>query len=169
MTSDSLSHGELLGKLDYNPETGEFRWKVKVAIRVKPGQIAGCRDESSGGYWKVGIRGRYYKAHRLAWFYVHGSWPDGEIDHIDRNGFNNSIKNLRVVSRSQNMQNSNMRKPSDTGVRGVHRLPSGRFRAILTANHVTHRLGTFDTLEQASAAYWRAKEDLHEFSPVAPD
>lgn len=44
-------------------------------------------------------------AHRLAWLYVHGEWPQREIDHKDNVRHHNWIGNLRDVSHSVNMQN----------------------------------------------------------------
>ena len=36
-----------------------------------------------------------YYAHRLAWVWVHGRHPCGEIDHSNRNRADNRIANLR--------------------------------------------------------------------------
>jgi hypothetical protein len=65
--------------LNYNPETGIFTWKERISIRIMVGWVAGEID--SHGHRRIGIEGTRYAAHRLAWLYVHGKWPDDEIDH----------------------------------------------------------------------------------------
>lgn len=61
----------------------------------------------SGGYWKVTINGKVHGVHRLLWEATYGSIPDGYvIDHIDRDGFNNSLDNLRCVPKGANKANT---------------------------------------------------------------
>ena len=107
-----MTQEELHQLLDYNPETGEFFWKSCPAKKIKFGQKAGsiCKIH---GYVLIGIKKKQYRAHRLAWLYVHGKWPYPEIDHINRVKTDNRIANLREADRSMNNLNRGtlVRKP----------------------------------------------------------
>lgn len=59
--------------LDYDPETGDFRWRVNCG-RGRPGDLAGSIRHNAGIV--IRIDGKQYPAHRLAWFYVTGTWPE---------------------------------------------------------------------------------------------
>jgi hypothetical protein len=156
-TSDLISHEELLTLLAYDPETGDFWWRVKpLKGRVQAGDIAG--SEFKGGYWGVRIKQAKYPAHRLAWFYVHGRWPEHDIDHINGDRMDNRIANLRDVPRSVNLQNQRRAKAHNAlGVLGV-RKRGNRYAARIDNAH----LGYFDTPEEAHAAYVAAKREMHE-------
>lgn len=100
--------------LDYDSETGVFTWRdrPKDHFRKKNsyaswktrfvGRRAGCATNE--GYVYIGINGRTYAAHRLAFLYVYGYLPP-LIDHIDRDKGNNAIRNLRPVDHSENRRN----------------------------------------------------------------
>lgn len=156
-----LSHADLTELLDYDPATGLFRWKVRASNRVRIGDIAG--NKTWHGYWTIYIRGENYLAHRLAWFFTHGQWPDAEIDHIDRTPLNNRIANLRLVSSSQNKMNSRPKKGKRCARKGVyvHREKPLRYRARITVYGVTRHLGVFATEEEAYAAYAEASKHHH--------
>jgi hypothetical protein len=143
--------------LTYDPETGDFWWRMKpYKGRVKVGDLAGT--SFTGGYWGVRINQVRYPAHRLAWFYMHGEWPNGDIDHINGDRLDNRIANLRDVSRSVNLQNQKRAKGHNRlGVLGV-RKRGNRFAARINDTH----LGYFDSADQAHAAYLLAKRELHE-------
>lgn len=96
----AVSHQTLLDTLDYDPLTGEFRWKIATSRRVKVGAVAGSR--ASHGYTTIRLLGKLYYAHILAWFYVKGLWPTGLIDHRDTDRSNNRILNLRLSDHSSN-------------------------------------------------------------------
>jgi len=49
-----------------------------------------------------------------------GEWPKGEVDHINGDRKDNSEKNLRVVSRTQNARNCAQRVDNTSGFTGVH-------------------------------------------------
>lgn len=106
-----MTQEELHQLLDYNPETGEFFWKVNSRC-IKSGSKAGCVCKVHG-YQHINIKNKRYKAHRLAWLYVHGKWPHPEIDHINRVKTDNRIANLREADRSMNNLNRGtlVRKP----------------------------------------------------------
>lgn len=156
-----LALPDLLDRLDYDPPSGVFRWKSSKGFRVK-GAVAGtiCRR----GYVSIGIGGKIYKAHRLAWFFVHGVWPSGQIDHIDRDKSNNRIANLRDVEQSVNQENrGSPRTDNKLGALGVSTWADGRpgFRAQIKVRGKVRYIGTFDTSEEAHAAYIEAKKNMH--------
>src|SRR6516165_11065298 len=93
-----LTHSTLRRLLDYDPATGLFTWKVARSNRVKPGSQAGVLHHASGGRY-ISIGNEKFMAHRLAWFYVHGRWPNTDVRPRDRNYDNCAIANLIEVSR----------------------------------------------------------------------
>jgi hypothetical protein len=80
--------------LDYDPETGVFYWKNPNGKGVKPGSVAGSSQDRRG-YRQIMINGRKYKAEKLAWFYMHGEWPERLIRFNDGNIKNTRFSNLR--------------------------------------------------------------------------
>jgi len=86
----------------YDPETGHFIRRIKVSNQ-HPGTIAGGTNNS--GYVMLRIDGQRCMAHRAAWLYMTGEWPSNEIDHINRDGFDNRFVNLRDVPHSVNTLN----------------------------------------------------------------
>ena len=105
--------------LAYDPETGIFTWKIANSRCVKVGQIAGAR--STVGYWEVRWNGgRSQKAHRVAWLYVHGRWPNGYIDHINGDRGDNRIANLREATNAENVANAPPRSDNTSGIKGVY-------------------------------------------------
>jgi hypothetical protein len=75
--------------LDYCPETGIFTWKV--------GREPAGYKHKYHGYIVLTLFDKRYMTHRLAWLYVHGEWPSGEIDHINLEKTDNRIANLRIA------------------------------------------------------------------------
>ena len=90
--------------LVYDPDTGVFTWRANRSNCLAGTQAGGTTH--AGGYRLIGIDGTKYLAHRLAWLYVTGAWPEEEIDHIDGQTDNNRFINLRPASRVQNAQNA---------------------------------------------------------------
>ena len=147
----TFTQDTLKSLLDYNAETGWFRWRERRGCS-HAGKVAGTRDKK--GYWNIMIFRRQYKAHRLAWFYVHGEWPDGEIDHINWVKNDNRICNLRVVTHSENMQNT---RRQDKGVT----FKRGYWRARISLNKHQIFLGHFKNKEDAIAARKAAELKYH--------
>ncbi len=151
-----LTAEKLRELLNYDPDTGIFTWKVSTSNRVKVGDAAGSLD--GGGYQQISVQSRLYKAHRLAWLHMHGTWPKLDIDHINRNRSDNRITNLRDVSHKQNHQN---RSDNASGHPGVswHKLTS-RWQVKIMHNYKQIHLGCFSILEEAIAAR-KAAEKLY--------
>ncbi|MBF8728892.1 HNH endonuclease [Pseudomonas guariconensis] len=154
-----LTYERLREQLTYDPDTGEFRWAVRKQ-KVKLGSVAGKVKKS--GYIEIRLDLVSYQAHRLAWLYMTGKWPQGDIDHINRTPGDNRFENLRVASRSQNLCNVGALATSTTGVRGVdlHKA-SGKYRARIRANGKRIELGLFETLDEARNAYASARSLHH--------
>lgn len=149
--------------LNYNSQTGDFVWKIKTR-NCNPGDMAGnvnCR-----GYVSIWINGKQYYAHRLAWLLYNGSWPIGDIDHINENKSDNRIFNLRVASRSENMFNRSFNKNNTSGMKGVvFCKATNKWRAQMMINNKSVNIGRFKTKEDASSAYMvKAKELRGEFA-----
>lgn len=112
-----LTHERLLEALSHDPETGIFIWKIsRRGSHRRPGDVAG---RWMAGYISILIDKRAYRAHRLAWFYVHGEWPPNGIDHKDRVRDNNTLANLRLATSTQNKQNLPIFRNNKSGVKGV--------------------------------------------------
>lgn len=145
--------------LYYDQETGVFTWKVNIGQRARVGAVAGSLN--SGGYLVIGVGGRQYKAHRLAWLYVHGVWPEAEIDHMDRNQTNNALSNLRPATHKQNCENRGMRNDNSSGYTGVYwHEKTQKWQAGIGHRGEFLYLGLFNTPEEASAAYESARNNM---------
>jgi hypothetical protein len=155
---------ELQDVLSYCPNTGQFTWKMFRGGKARDGTAAGSFD--SKGYLQIKINKKLQLAHRLAWFFVHGEWPNGHIDHIDRNPKNNAIKNLRLCSHSENHQNTGVRADNSSGVTGVSWLKRNKkWLAYINKNGVRHRIGLFRDIDSAISARLDAKKQFHTFHP----
>ena len=154
-----LTQKKLKQYLNYNPLTGEFIWIVTLGGRSKVGSVAGTL---SHGYIQIRISGKPYKAHRLAWLYVYGYFPEHDIDHIDRDPSNNKIINLRHVSRSCNVKNSGLRCTNTSGIKGVYwDKKSDKWRAQIKVNNKQHHLGFFTDFTEAVCHRLAAEQCLN--------
>lgn len=151
--------------LAYDPATGELRWRVDRCAQIKAGDIAGTRN--AAGYISVNCLGRRYLAHRLIWLIWHGEEPPPVVDHIDCDGTNNRIENLRAADKSKNSANSLKPPRAKTGIRGVTKRYH-RWHANIRCGDQRHYLGSFPTAHAAKSAYEAAKVRLFgEFARVS--
>jgi len=114
-----LTQDNLKKLLHYSPDTGVFTWLVSSARRIKIGYIAGCIDPQ--GYRVISVNKRLYQAHRLAFLYMTGGFPENDTDHI--NGFcgDNRWCNLRSVTNAENRRNQRTPRNNTSGIMGVSR------------------------------------------------
>jgi HNH endonuclease len=145
--------------LDYDPKNGNFYWRVRRKGRrpARPGSLAGYLGPY--GYWLIGIDGECYLAHRLAWLWMTGNWPENQIDHIDMDRKNNIWINLRQSTFSQNNYNKNPRA-SRAGLKGISLVTgyTNKWKARVWVDGKELHLGVFDSVETAHAAYREAAQ-----------
>ena len=144
----NITQDRLKQLLHYNPDTGKFTRLTKWGSQ-QIGDEPGCK--SKFGYRYIGVDGKGYPAHRLAWLYMYGEIPNGDIDHINRDPTDDRISNLRSVSHSTNLHNSSHRN-SASKVKGVYRTKENNWQASIKVNNVTYRLGTYKTIDEAKQA-----------------
>lgn len=144
----------------YDPESGHFT-HVRQGRGITHGSVAGCLTEH--GYRLISIERNKFNAGRLAWFYMIGAWPAGDIDHINGDKTDNRWSNLRDATKFVNMHN--YRKPNAnnaTGVLGVHfHKQSGKWRAKLKVAGKAVFDKLYADIEDAKAAYLEAKRKHH--------
>lgn len=152
--------------LIYNPDTGVFTWRIKPCDRIMAGAIA-SNVSKTHGYVRIGIDGKRYMAHRLAWLYMTGKWPILEIDHKDGLRANNKWGNLREATSAVNHQNMHWPKARNkVGLLGVSPNNNGTgkkpFSAFIKYGGKVRNLGNFATAQEAHEAYLVAKRKHHE-------
>ena len=145
-------------RLAYQADTGLFYWvdPPKNHPRMK-GYVAGG---IASGYVLIKVDGRKHKAHRLAWLYSYGVWPDGDIDHKNGCPLDNRLSNLREATASENQANCRRYKGKILP-KGVRQLPSGCYQARIRIDGVSVSLGTFDTEAEAENAYFHRLSITH--------
>jgi hypothetical protein len=166
-----VTHARLLEIMFYDPETGEFTWRTNGgSFQPHAGKRAGYRNKHLNRILMAIDKQRYY-GHRLAWFYVHGKWPVDEIDHKNGDYCDNRIANLREADSSQNKANKlrkSRNRPPISGYKGVEQGYAGRWVARICMRGVRTYLGSYDTPDEAHAAYCKAAAEIHgEFARVA--
>ena len=144
-----ISQTRLKEVLDYDPVTGIFTWKEKIADKVNVGTRAGSL--CSNGYRFIRLFGRRYREHQLAFLYMLGYFPP-QVDHIDHNQSNNSWINLEESSYEKNGKNHPKTRRNVTGVVGVSQRPDGKYVARIYANKKHIFLGVFTTIGEATLA-----------------
>lgn len=156
----SITQEKLKSVLEYDRETGVFKWKVRNN-QIQKGQIAGTIG--SKGYIRICINQKCYPAHCLAWLYVYGEYPKLQIDHINHNKQDNRINNLRLVDNFENHRNMPRQKNNTSGVTGVSfRKNDNKWISYIKINGKHIYLGTFTDKEKAVESRKKA-EKLYNF------
>ena len=169
-----LTQEYLKEALDYDPETGVFKWRMDRpsshfpdwrgrngwSKNISSDLIAGSPSKPTKrnplSYLIIGLSGKNYKAHRLAWLYVYGEWPSEDIDHINQNTLDNSIDNLRLSVDKLNHRNRTKYRNNKSGIPGVSfytRLQKWQAEGqqIIDGKRVRHYLGVFTSFLDACA------------------
>ena len=138
-------------------------WRVQnVAWAGKPAAVA----KSPRGYRRA--KGFHVgepmsmAAHRVIWAMAQGRWPAATIDHIRGIRAGDGIDNLREATQRQQNEASGGWSGRLVGARPR----CGRWESRIRSGGKLIHLGTFDTEQEAHAAYLEAKKVHHSF-PLA--
>jgi hypothetical protein len=162
--NNGVTHARLLDVLHYSPDTGIFQWRVTLSNRAKAGKCAGHVHDTGRGksYSRISIDGVEYYAHRLAWFYLNGTWPDNKIDHKNLDGMNNTPSNIRNASNPQNGWNVGLNSRNSSGCKHVHwDSCRNKWRVVITYNGKIKCIGRFDDFECACQVADKWRDKLH--------
>lgn len=165
MKPQLTSAKELRKLLEYNPETGLWRWRVRRRNQYFerdwfPGTLNG---HDNYRYYTIMINQHSYPVSVLAWFYMTGEWKKGQIDHKDVNSLNNRWDNLREATSSQNHYNTRVRRDNNLGVKWVS-LFNTKYKTyyrVSIRNHTVRYFKLFKTLEEAKTNAKEMALSLH--------
>lgn len=154
-------------RFSYDPETGHLIWKHVEGTRKSKviGKPAGHVHTCTVGkkYVQVRIDGVLHYAHRIIWVLHNGPIPEGmQIDHVDGNGANNRLENLRLVSGVENKRNMRRLSTNTSGATGVYS-DKGKWVARFWSDGRMRNIGTFtDKVEAIHARKaWESANGYH--------
>jgi len=182
MATHHMTYEAVRELLHYSPDSGRFTWKprdrrwfkseanFKAFKKLYANQEAGSLRTIDGGYQLrvIVLLDKHYAAHRLAWLYMTGSWPESDIDHINRDARDNSWKNLRLAQgmNSRNLSRHGRNKSGVSGVSWSKRAGKwyAQFNTSKNGKRKAHSVGYFTSLKDAEAAILAARKK-HGFDP----
>lgn len=143
----------------YNPETGSLIRRFTVNSRAIKGQDSGTVTKK--GYKETSINKKRYYIHRIIHLYVYGYLPEN-VDHIDGDGLNNKLSNLRGCSPSENSYNKRISSNNTSGVKGVSWCKTNsKWTGFVMVNGKQSNLGYFSSIGDAKAAVMKKREQFH--------
>lgn len=158
-----LSFKDISKYLLYDSESGKLFWKSRERCEFNntgtfkawnkrwAGKEAFTAIDNNG--YRIGrFRKKNYRTHTLAWLLHYKEWPeeDKHIDHIDHDKTNNSIKNLRLVTNSENMRNAKLSAKNTSGHTGVYyNKRDAKWVSQIKVMYKVHVLGRYDCIEDA--------------------
>jgi len=143
-------------------DDGILFWRHGSGNRAA-GSIAGGLNKTSG-YWAVMWRGIPFQRARLIWYMFNGTSPL-IVDHINGLKTDDRIENLRAATEAQNNQNRAILATSRVGLKGLHKLKNGKYRARISVNKRRYLIGDFPDALAAHAAYaLRAMAEFGDFA-----
>ena len=148
MVNADLNQARLKDLFSYDAETGLFKRFRRLGPKK---DIAG--HIATKGHRQIMVDKKLYMAHRLAWLYIYGYFPDTLIDHINRNPDDNRISNLRLATSSQNQENTKTRTDNLCGYKGISfNKKENKWRARISKHGKTKHLGRFSSIDLAIQA-----------------
>jgi hypothetical protein len=144
---------------DYR-EDGVFVRKVATSNRVKVGDVVGWKTVG-GKYVALCVNGDKEYMHRMVFLYHHGYLPK-YIDHIDGDGTNNRIENLRETTHSENLYNVGCKSNNKCGVKNV--MWNKKQRKWVVTSKVFGKqtyFGSYEDLELAELVAIEVREKYH--------
>jgi hypothetical protein len=155
--------------LRYAPDTGRLTWRARPNHHFMSKRAHSTWNTRFAGieaftvvretYLSGELNRRTYPAHRVIWAIVHGVWPTGEVDHKNGIRTDNRLENLRLCTSQENAWNRRACGGA-VGLKGVYLRESGKYRAQIHSQGRFFHLGTFETPEEAHAAYCAAANTM---------
>ncbi len=153
-----------ISKEDYE-ECSKYCWT---------GKDESSRNPKNGLYFSARMSRKSPEGHKMkmlhnfVWEKHNGKIPEGYlVDHIDRFPENNCINNLRLVDKSLNSLNSDIRKNNSSGVTGVSFYEKRQcWRAFINYGGKRYELGRRKNKEEAIKL--RLKAELEYLGGFAP-
>ena len=135
----------------YCQKSGEFT-SIKTTGKRRSGNVLGYRRKKDD-YIIIGFENKNYYAHRLAFLYMTGSFPENQVDHIDHDGANNSWANLRKATNLENQMNRAVRVTNTSGFTGVCWDKINRkWVSQIATNGKTIKIGRYENISDAVIA-----------------
>jgi hypothetical protein len=138
--------------------------ELSVSGANAPSLVDDCWAHLARYAWRLDKDGYVCRKSHGRRIYLHqvvmpgNRYPEFVRDHISRDKMDNRSTNLRWLTLAESAQNKSAYAKNTTGLRGV--MPIGRrFRATVRLDGTVHRLGMFDTAEDAGKATeaWRSQ------------
>lgn len=151
-----MTNAELKQILEYDPDTGIFKW-IDKRFGIREDMIAGSANDR--GYINISINYKRFLAHRLAWFYFYDYWPKSQIDHINGIRGDNRIINLReATARDNNLNRGSHRNGKLTGAH--YNKKDKRWASTIKIKGIRTWLGNYKTEQEAHLAYIKAHDKI---------
>ena len=152
-----ITQKQLKEWIEYNPKTGDFKAiKNSRNNTRRAGDL--CGSCNPRGYLEITVLSRGYFAHRLAFLYMTGSLPNGDVDHINHIKNDNRWANLRDVRHSSNQKNKPKHSNNKSGFTGVSWCKrSSKWYSSISVNSKSINLGLHEDLNDAVLARKQAE------------
>jgi hypothetical protein len=144
---ETLTKKDIEDLLRYEPDTGLLYWRVPKKGRRLDMPAGTVYRTGSLSYRQLVINYTFYLGHRIAWLLYYGEWPRGNIDHINGDGLDNRIDNLRDVDCHTNAINSRAHRNNEC-MPNIQKTKHNTWCARVMVNKIRYTK-TFLTLEEA--------------------
>lgn len=150
-----------------NPDTGKFIWKPRdkrlfktKAAYTKWNNKYAHNDAITSlnkGYLRSQIEDKHHYGHRIMWITQKGEIPIF-VDHENGITTDNKLSNLQNVTPKINGMNKKIPINNSSGLIGVKKLKSGKWKSRIKIDGKDINLGVYDDIEQAIQIRKEAEE-----------
>lgn len=157
--------------IEYDEESGECFWKHRDTSHFSDANISKSWNARFSGKLinyidksgKICVRldKQQYPLHRLIFKMYYGSDPSKFLKHKDNNIINNRISNLYEDDTSATSGKQKISKHNTSGLSGAtFNQRQKKWISEITYKSKRYYIGSFDTAEEAHAAYLKASDEL---------